>query len=584
MATLPQPLDDTQAIPATSSKSPLLALPAELRNTIYEYLLIFSTPIHIYYRAYSEDEPRRVQFQRNHDAENPAKLFLSCKAINRDAASIYYSNNTFSFHSNNKYSVHHIRRGERRSLVEILAEFCSIIGSQTPLLRKIVLDINGIQHDDIYLPEYPCHECPVFNERSDLFHITPLLKVVWDLELNVHVRITGDDGYYRGCFYNTKAMTRVVRSILSGQLGLRQYGPQMTAVAVRYDGSGGAVNWASSEAYIRDPKLQLRPGPDSVDFTAANDGQQLCLEKPSRPRTLLSLPEEVFNTIAELVMRNDDMILDLNKDTSLTQGFAHVNKKLYRNWRYMFFCEQKHILLISTSNSRSTFSNFDKLRPVLRKVFQLDCCPSGEVSDCYLGYDNELVEIVIEFRLDHSISLAELQFSCLPLVMETAGFNDQDSLVVRSRALGSDKVVEEIRIQFQDLRLKVVKALMDVIFLAQNRCEPEIWINGLGEVVEVTSKPYQEYPQDDIPDTATELTLVEGTEKSSNYYTFPKLHRRDSVYRLCADHSQCKITDLDQFFPFSRSPSEALHYLTWILHRTSRNSKFYRYHRNRSLG
>lgn len=130
MATLPQPPDDPQAMPTNPSTSPLLALPAKLRNTIYEYLLIFSTPIHIYYRGYSEDEPRRVQFQRDQGVENPAKLFLSCKAINREAASTYYSNNTFSFHSTNKYSYHHFRRDEtrqRRSLVEILAEFCSII-------------------------------------------------------------------------------------------------------------------------------------------------------------------------------------------------------------------------------------------------------------------------------------------------------------------------------------------------------------------------------------------------------------------------------------------------------------------------
>jgi hypothetical protein len=181
MATLPQPLDDTQAMPATLSKLPLLALPAELRNTIYEYLLIFSAPIHIYYRAYSEDEPRRVQFQRNHDVENPTKLFLSCKAINREAASIYYSNNTFSFHSNNEYSLNHIRRDgmrQSRCLAEILTEFCSIVGSQTPLLRRIALDIDGIQHDDICLTESPCYECPVFNGRSDLFDIIPLLKVV----------------------------------------------------------------------------------------------------------------------------------------------------------------------------------------------------------------------------------------------------------------------------------------------------------------------------------------------------------------------------------------------------------------------
>lgn len=66
-------------------------------------------------------------------------------------------------------------------------------------------------------------------------------------------------------------------------------------------------------------------------------------------------------------------------------------------------------------------------------------------------------------------------------------------------------------------------------------------------------------------------------DTSINYYAFSDLHRRDRFYHLRADHSQCVFTDIDQFFPFTRSPSETLHYLTWMLesYGSSRNDKFH---------
>lgn len=317
-------------------------------------------------------------------------------------------------------------------------------------------------------------------ERSELFDITPLLKTIWDLELNFGVRITGDDGYHGKHFHNTEAMTRVVRSILSGQLSLRQCGPQMTAVAVKYDGSGGSINWASSKAYIRHAKLRLLPGPDSVNFTATNDGRQLCLGKTERQRNLLALPEDILFTIAILAMYNENMVLDLDHDTSLKQGFAHVNQDPCLEWRYDFFRKQNYTLLMSTSNSRSIYSNFTKLRPLLRKMFPLRCQPRERAPLCCI--DRADTTIILDFRLGQTTELAEVRFNCLPFVMETAGMCCTEDFFVCLWAPDSDGghevLVGEHHISLLDLRIKIVKALIDVIFLGQNRCEPEIWIDG----------------------------------------------------------------------------------------------------------
>ena len=574
MAMLPQPPDDPLAMPTAMSMSPLLALPAELRNIIYEYVLVPSAPIRIYYRAHSEEEPRRVQFQRDPETENPANFFLSCKMINREAPSIYYSNNTFQFIRDRVVQIC------GRALVEIPAVFFGILGSQASWLQKIALDLEGFTEEDHYHTETNDWRCPVFRYRGPaLFDVTPLLRAIWDLKLKVDVRMIErrDSLIPIGC---GEAMTRVIRSILSGQLCLRQYGPQVTAVAVKHDGSGGSINWAGSKAYIRNTKLQLLPGPDSVDFIATNDGRQLCLGKTERQRNLLTLPEEIRRTIAILVLYNENMVLDLDHETSLKQGFADVNRNLYSEWRYAFFREQQYTLLMSTSNSHSTFSNFTKLRPLLRKVFPLRCQPRGQAPLCCI--DGADTTIKLDFRLGQRTELADVRFNCLPFVMETARMGRLEEFFVRSWAPDSDDghevLVGEHHISFHDVRIKVVKAMIDVIFAGWNRCEPEIWIDGFGEVVEVISKPFQEYPRDDMPDTATKLTLGGHMRYANkiNYYTFSDLHRRDRRFRPIADHIQCVFTDIDQFFPFTRSPPEILHYLTCILESCTpyRNHKF----------
>lgn len=69
------------------SKSPLFALPAELRNKIYEYALIDQDPIPLYFTHRAD---RITQ-----SCPGPALLQV-CHQIRFEATAMYYTNNTFT--------------------------------------------------------------------------------------------------------------------------------------------------------------------------------------------------------------------------------------------------------------------------------------------------------------------------------------------------------------------------------------------------------------------------------------------------------------------------------------------------------
>lgn len=82
------------------------------------------------------------------------------------------------------------------------------------------------------------------------------------------------------------------------------------------------------------------------------------------------------------------------------------------------------------------------------------------------------MSIILDFNLDHATALEDLRISCLPLVMETSGVWGSRDITVRSqvsRDFIERTMVAEHQIRLQDIRAKVVKALVDVVFIAKDR-------------------------------------------------------------------------------------------------------------------
>jgi hypothetical protein len=215
---------------------------------------------------------------------------------------------------------------------------------------------------------------------------------------------------------------------------------------------------------------------------------------------------------------------------------------------------------MSTTQTRSDFEAFDRLRRVLRKVITY-VTPEGISRDFTLesGYGG-IERIVLLFRLDFSPAFEDLRINVLPLVMETSSTLGYKEVTVRVRR---DIHVKETSFSLQTLRLNVAKALKDVSLLNDKPAEPEFWINGMGEVVEThrrISSPASSSSTNGPPRTAFLLGPA-----SDGFWKLTYIHPKDREYQGRREHRVCLFCTLEEFFPFHNSAANMLEYLLWVL-------------------
>jgi hypothetical protein len=378
-------------------------------------------------------------------------------------------------------------------------------------------------------------------------------------------------------------ITRVLRTLLNGQLRLREHGSLVCAVAIRHDGSGGLISWGlATSSYV-----QLQGGPRFspnndyiVSFLAKDSGRRLDLVEQAHHRTLLGLPWNALGKIHREVTEDELSFVDLDKDTCLKGGLTRVNRGMYSGHSNYFMCAT-FVVSMSTTEEQTTFNDSARLRALLRKRFFFSLQRYEQRGSLI---EDSQVSFILNFRLDQAVPLADVSISVLPLVMETSSKRDNCEVIVRivtSTAAGTDTVIAEARFRLHDLRVRVAKALTDVVFTSGDEHNPIIWINGLGEVTNIQTSPHVHMESNFIPDTASKVIAVPNGDM---YWVIMvmEVHTKDSRYRGPDDRSSCWIKDVTQFFPFHGSPSEALRYLLCVLKQEDYNYKDKYVHLRRS--
>jgi hypothetical protein len=232
-----------------------------------------------------------------------------------------------------------------------------------------------------------------------------------------------------------------------------------------------------------------------------------------------------------VVFPQEGLSIDLDVDTRFALGLPHVNKNLLSDLWPTCLLGNRYTLTMSTTQTRSDFEVFDKLRRVLRKVIT-HVIPEGISRDFTLesGYGG-IESIVLLFRLDFSPTFEDLRINILPLVMEILSTLGYKEVTVRVQC---DIHVKETSFSLQTLRLNVAKALKDVSLLNDKTAEPEIWINGLGEVVEThrrTPSPASSSSTNGPPKTASSLDPA-----SDGSWKLTYIHPKDRAYRGRREH------------------------------------------------
>ncbi|CAN9202958.1 unnamed protein product [Alternaria alternata] len=566
-------------------------LPAEIRNQIINYLVEYPTPMRIRCNG-SGSRRRRIDEsggRLNWKPHLPVNLFASCRTLYRDAGSTFYSNNTFIIDSDYcSYDCHRYS-----STIKLPGAFFTRIGTQAHWLRKVVLDLCVLESSELYRSlAYPDQ---VKDGAPGRFEITPLLRAVWSLDLNVDVSLVNTRGHspvqgFADLNFNAPSMSAILKSILGGQLELRKYGRLLYAVNIYGDASGGEINWGTTNVCCDLPGLMMRsslpdifPDPHHVSsFIAEDDGARLRVRKQEKALTLLDLPQPILRDIISRVVRpTEGFVIDLNKDTKFNCGIIHVNKDIYHAWRKAFlfghdtYKHSRHSifeLVLTTNCVQTDFDGFKNLRRFLRKTFDPSRYPGDSSHPRTLmnsPFERTTLKYKLKFEVQDPIALNDVRINILPFVMETAmsGRWKGNELTIQVRSTdcnGPSTMIASHTLKLQELRINILTALMKSFYLEEEERSvvPNCWINGFGQVVQV------EDAHDDAGEAwefashlvENDIEIDHGRWETRNCFDVLELHPLDRHYRNGEIHPGCSISG-KQFFPFQRNVKEIMRYL-----------------------
>ncbi|EDU47649.1 conserved hypothetical protein [Pyrenophora tritici-repentis Pt-1C-BFP] len=442
-----------ELFPTGLARTPtFLGLPAELRNRIYSYLFESSDSVCIAFHRDTGSRSSKLALSFRSETPFPLSLFLACRQINAEASSVFYSNNTFLLRV----------RGNSRiwvCFIDALLVFLDRVGTRACLIRNFAVDnINFCTR--ICHREYLDWNKELFDQDSCIVEVTSLLRMVWSRGLRVQ--------------------------------RLKDYGSLVCGVAVRYDGSGGMISWGSSPppgiynaAWPRYYPHTTTPFTNTITGTGDTELKLV----PRFTPTLLSLPKSIRSYIRDLVVFPPGESTEINVDimTAFPLGLPHVNKQLYASlWPASLLAHRSYVLRTCTTNTRSDFNGFSNLRRLLNKAITYTP-PHGTpvVVTLKHGYPG-IEKIILEFNLKIGVEFNDLRISILPLVRETRGIFSRYKEVIVRICYGND--VRERRVSLEKLRGEVLGAL-ESVSVSEGDTEQHVWINGLGELIEVVAEP-----------------------------------------------------------------------------------------------
>jgi len=231
-----------------------LTLPAELRNKIYHHICHRPSPIRLYFYQDPKSNTPKPVVPYASNTTIPTAFFLTCRQINAEASSVFYSTNTFLLNRTSKFATF-----ARPCFVSAAVKFFDTVGSRAGLVRSVVFDTFTFP-DSVFLHTYVNGGTRAFGPRMDVVEVTVLLRVAWSRGLDFEIRLmdvddAGMEGeraeYWMGNFERecAKKIVSVVNALLEGQLGLREKSDAVRAVAIKKDGSGGLICWTDAPIY-----------------------------------------------------------------------------------------------------------------------------------------------------------------------------------------------------------------------------------------------------------------------------------------------------------------------------------------------
>lgn len=257
-----------------------------------------------------------------------------------------------------------------------------------------------------------------------------------------------------------------------------------------------------------------------------------------------------------VVFPSEGIHINVDTDTTFSITLPQVNKNLRAELWPTSILGNRFTLTTTTNSQHSDFSHFHNLRRVLRKTFTY-VGSDGTARELTLEQGQFGVEqIVLQFDLDTPVKHEDLRISILPLVMETSSTMGYKRLTVRV-CCGTG--IREVSITLQELRCRVAETLSAIFGKgsdAEGGWEPEIWIDGLGRLVERYAKRRP---------VLSRQTASSFVATADGAFTLVRMHPKDKKYRAGEGAIGRRFETIEDFFPFTFSAVHTLRYMRWVL-------------------
>ncbi|KAI4680403.1 uncharacterized protein J4E84_008051 [Alternaria hordeiaustralica] len=410
----------------------LLTIPAELRNQIYEYLLVEDEPILI--AGSSQDD---TAIKTGSFSGSPA-ILQTCRQIYHEAIGVLYGHNIFQFN----YGIV-LDEGTILFPTKAYLEWTQEIGSSLSALRTVIIDTDAPHLSNAY-DHLPFWEDFYRWSRSDI-DILPFLDVFWNgvaRDLSVRFESSGRRIHPDSDEYpdpdelgpDPKHFTKVLYELgRLDTLKLKNARRLLRDIKVAPNGKQGTIRFLSTS---RKADVTQR-----FQLSEKTQGYELV---PSRPN-LLNLPNDVVRTIARFASTNREITYNFN--TGVTNGLnlsmLHVNVQVRTIVSSDFHCKSDFIIFLSSNTLRSSSAMFERLdRRVVQhygqKQGRLRSCTPIEASQRY----KIAPSIVLQFQTDELLHLATVRIDARDLLRVTSVFPPGTTIIVR--VCGRDETRDHI--------------------------------------------------------------------------------------------------------------------------------------------
>ncbi|KAI4640444.1 hypothetical protein J4E93_008650 [Alternaria ventricosa] len=509
--------------PADPSEPSFLDRPGEIRNLIYEQLFKRAKPILLHNTdAYHAVEPKRRNYETDqefyalttrfdtefesrigaddeftHDFHLGLPLLLVCRQVYHEAASVFYSDNTFVFsrvldrHDGRNNPRYDDFDGKAYHQFAYASVWLSNIGSQFGMLKKVHIDVDAM-----------CY--PACKHQLDGFDALPLLRLLWkdgaekspmtfactrrrlDPECENAFARTDErkKRYEEQKIQYPKNLVNDFNAIVSSLIGNGEFSLQRFA---NFDRLIHFVSMHFTERYMR--VTFDKEHSHWREFAVDQNGDVIIRQLGSKPRHLLDLPRSILSKIMKLAaLSPEGPILDMDNHT--IHGLQLNIWQLSRESRSDFMIRNMlshntNVTMVKTSTkSRTSFKDFHFLRV---HCLTRPCCFFVPRWDRSIASFN----IALVFETAAATSLSTLRINIVGLIKALKdAAKEQVSISISLKRPGADACegMHSGKIPLPDLERRVFLLLSDVIAgwdVAEDKL-PDIWMDGHGKLISAT--------------------------------------------------------------------------------------------------